>query len=86
MDYQFRTLWHLFQQSQFENNRINKEDKARTKALLKKELNRRLSYAIKALDEAETETAAQQIYKQFINPRYPSHVELPNEVDDVIAR
>ena len=65
--YEFNTLERLFKQYQDENGRICRKDAAITKELIRQEPYRRVRRSLKALDEAETEADAEQIYKQFIN-------------------
>ena len=65
--YEIETLERLFKAYQHENGRICRKDAALTKELIRQELYRRVRRSLKALDEAETDADAEQIYKQFIN-------------------
>ena len=66
MKYRTMTIEQLFKAYQFENDRINKEDAETTKALIVKEVYRRVKSSFTMLDEATTEKQAIQIAKQFI--------------------
>lgn len=55
MDYRYRTTEDLVKAYAFETGRIDREDAERTKALIKKELERRFSTFINLLDDKQTE-------------------------------
>ena len=58
-----RTMFHAYAD---ENCRINKDDAAITKRLIREELQSRLNKALVLLDTAMTDADAEQIYKQFV--------------------
>lgn len=64
--YSIKSIKKLFSIYTDENNRINEDDAALTKRLIREELRRRTETAIKLLEQAKTEKEAEQIYKQFI--------------------
>ena len=66
MKHRKMSIEQLFKAYQFENDRINKEDADITKALIVKEVYRRVKSAFNMLDDATTEQQAIQIAKQFI--------------------
>ena len=66
MKYRTMTIEQLFKAYQFENDRINKEDAEITKALIVKEVYRRVKSSFTMLDEATTEEQAKKIAKQFV--------------------
>lgn len=64
--YSMKSIKRLFSIYADENNRINEDDAALTKRLIREELRRRTEAAIQLLEQAKTEKDAEQIYKQFI--------------------
>ena len=61
-----KSLEQLFKAYQFENDRIDKKDAEITKALIEKEIRRRVNLAFILLDRVNTEKEVEQVYKQFI--------------------
>ena len=64
--YMTKSLEQLFKAYQFENDRIDKKDAETTKALIEKEIRRRVNLAFILLDRVNTEKEVEQVYKQFI--------------------
>lgn len=64
--YMTKSLEQLFKAYQFENDRIDKKDAEITKALIEKEIRRRVNLAFILLDRVNTEKEVEQVYKQFI--------------------
>ena len=64
--YETKTMKRLFEQYQEENSRIDEKDRELTKKLIYREIYRRVKRSLDALDKAESEKEAEQIYKQFI--------------------
>ena len=54
MDYRYRTTEDLVKAYAFEADRIDREDAERTKALIKKELERRFNAFMNLLDDKQT--------------------------------
>ena len=65
MKYRKMSIEQLFKAYQFENDRINKDDANITKALIVKEVYRRVKSSFNMLDDATTEEQAIKIAKQF---------------------
>lgn len=68
--YETRSIESLFMAYQFENDRINKEDAAITKRLIRAELHDRINRALSILDTIDDENRVHRFYeKQFIQGR-----------------
>lgn len=68
--YETRSIESLFMAYQFENDRINKEDAAITKRLIRAELYERVNRALRILDTIDDEARVHRFYeKQFIQGR-----------------
>lgn len=68
--YETRSIESLFIAYQFENDRINKEDAATTKRLIRAELHERINRALAILDTIDDESRVHRFYeKQFIQGR-----------------
>lgn len=68
--YETRSIESLFMAYQFENDRINKEDAAITKRLIRAELHDRINRALAILDTIDDENRVHRFYeKQFIQGR-----------------
>lgn len=68
--YENRTIEFLFTAYQFENDRINKQDAATTKRLIRAELHDRINRALDILDTITDDTRVHRFYeKQFLQGR-----------------
>lgn len=68
--YETRSIESLFMAYQFENDRINKEDAAITKRLIRAELHNRVNRALEILDTIDDPHRVHRFYeKQFIQGR-----------------
>lgn len=70
--YESRSIYNLFMAYQFENDRINKEDAAITKRLIRAELHNRVNRALEILDtiDGDDPHRVHRFYeKQFIQGR-----------------
>lgn len=68
--YETRSIESLFMAYQFENDRINKDDAATTKRLIRAELHDRINRALAILNTIDDENRVHRFYeKQFIQGR-----------------
>ena len=68
--YENRSIESLFTAYQFENDRINKEDAAITKRLIRAELLARVNNALDILDSMDDESKVHRFYeRQFLAGR-----------------